>query len=183
MAGEGHSVQRACRVLRVAESGCYAWRDRPSSPRLVKHAWLKPAVQTLRPGHAQPGGVRTARSNCSVKSAILTPRNSGQARVSINPGAVHRWTDVRTAHTIQNTNEVRRRQRVMRRSGERKHPGGPAHPLGCNRSPPGLLSAAGARRVNQPIREPNSQITPRYRSVPTRRISSRTPRATREVRE
>ncbi|QIZ01213.1 hypothetical protein HEP87_55775 [Streptomyces sp. S1D4-11] len=44
MAGEHLPVQLACRVLRVAESVYYAWRDRPPSNRLVKHAWLTEAI-------------------------------------------------------------------------------------------------------------------------------------------
>jgi transposase InsO family protein len=44
MAREHLPVQLACRVLHVAESGYYAWRDRPSSNRLVKHAWLTEAI-------------------------------------------------------------------------------------------------------------------------------------------
>ena len=44
MAGEHLPVQLSCRVLHVAESGCYAWRDRPASNRLVKHAWLTEAI-------------------------------------------------------------------------------------------------------------------------------------------
>lgn len=44
MAGEHLPVQLACRVLHVAESGYYAWRDRPPSNRLVKHAWLTEAI-------------------------------------------------------------------------------------------------------------------------------------------
>ncbi|MGW3939415.1 IS3 family transposase [Streptomyces phaeochromogenes] len=34
----------ACRVLRVAASGYYGWRDRPPSNRLVEHAWLAEAI-------------------------------------------------------------------------------------------------------------------------------------------
>ncbi|MFG2795048.1 IS3 family transposase [Streptomyces sp. NPDC048419] len=37
-------AQLTCRVLHVAESGCYAWRNRPPSNRLVKHAWLIEAI-------------------------------------------------------------------------------------------------------------------------------------------
>ncbi|MEV8546766.1 transposase [Streptomyces sp. NPDC051572] len=44
MAGEHLPVQLACRVLHVAESGYYAWHNRPASNRLVKHAWLTQAI-------------------------------------------------------------------------------------------------------------------------------------------
>ena len=44
MAGEGHSVERAFRVLHVAESGYYVWRERPPSARTVRHAWLTEAI-------------------------------------------------------------------------------------------------------------------------------------------
>lgn len=44
MAHEQLPVQLACRVLHVAEPGYYAWRERPPSNRLVKHAWLTEAI-------------------------------------------------------------------------------------------------------------------------------------------
>ncbi|MET7938395.1 IS3 family transposase [Streptomyces sp. NPDC005322] len=47
MAREHLPVQPVCRVLHAAESGYYAWRDRPRSNRLVKHAWLAEAIVSI----------------------------------------------------------------------------------------------------------------------------------------
>jgi transposase InsO family protein len=44
MTDEGLPVQLASRALHVAESGCYAWKDRPPSARTVRHAWLTEAI-------------------------------------------------------------------------------------------------------------------------------------------
>jgi hypothetical protein len=47
-------------------------------------------AQTLRPGHAQPGGVRTPHpTTSSLKPSNSTPPNSGQSAASMRPGAVH----------------------------------------------------------------------------------------------
>lgn len=64
MAGEDHSVERACRVLRVAKSGYYAWRARPPSARTVRHAWLTEAII----------GIHTA-SRAPTASAVCTPNS------------------------------------------------------------------------------------------------------------
>ena len=58
MATEGHSVQVACRVLGVSESGYYAWRKRPCSPRAVRQAWLTDRIRAV---HAAARGTCGAR--------------------------------------------------------------------------------------------------------------------------
>lgn len=40
MASEGLPVKVACRVLEVSHSGCYDWRWRAPSLRLVRQVWL-----------------------------------------------------------------------------------------------------------------------------------------------
>ena len=47
MASEKLSVQLACRVLEVAESGFYEWRSRPLSPRALRHAWLTEQIHAV----------------------------------------------------------------------------------------------------------------------------------------
>jgi transposase InsO family protein len=58
MATERLSIQVACRVLSVSESGYYAWRKRPPSVRAVRHAWL---TDRLRAVHAASRGTYGAR--------------------------------------------------------------------------------------------------------------------------
>ena len=58
MATEGQSVQVACRVLGVSESGYYAWRKRPLSARAVRHAWLTDRIRAV---HAASRGTYGAR--------------------------------------------------------------------------------------------------------------------------
>ena len=58
MATEGLSVQVACRVLGVSESGYYAWRKRPLSARAVRHAWLTDRIRAV---HAASRGTYGAR--------------------------------------------------------------------------------------------------------------------------
>ena len=58
MATEGLSVQVACRVLGVSESGYYAWRKRPPSARAVRHAWLTDRIRAV---HAASRGTYGAR--------------------------------------------------------------------------------------------------------------------------
>ena len=58
MATEGLSVQVACRVLGVSESGYYAWRKRPLSARAVRHIWLTDRIRAV---HAASRGTYGAR--------------------------------------------------------------------------------------------------------------------------
>ena len=58
MDAEGLPVQKACRLLSVAESGYYEWRSRPPSARAVRHAWL---TEQIRAVHTASRGTYGAR--------------------------------------------------------------------------------------------------------------------------
>ncbi len=58
MAAEGHSVQRACKVLSVSEAGYYDRRSRAPSKREVRHAWLTDVIKEV---HTNSHSVYRAR--------------------------------------------------------------------------------------------------------------------------
>ncbi|MFD8733613.1 IS3 family transposase [Streptomyces sp. NPDC059618] len=47
MAAEGHPVRATATLLRVSESGYYAWRRRAPSGRLQRHAWLTELIVSI----------------------------------------------------------------------------------------------------------------------------------------
>ncbi|MEV0734239.1 IS3 family transposase [Polymorphospora sp. NPDC050346] len=47
MAAEGLPVEVCCRVLQVSACGYYAWRDRPPSPRALRHVWLTEQIHAV----------------------------------------------------------------------------------------------------------------------------------------
>ena len=58
MAADGHTVALARRLLGVAESGYYEWRERPLSARALRHAQL---TETIRTVHAASRGTYGSR--------------------------------------------------------------------------------------------------------------------------
>ena len=53
LTGQGIDVRQACRVLGVSESGYYAWKGRPTSPRALRRIWLAGEIVTV---HKASGG-------------------------------------------------------------------------------------------------------------------------------
>ncbi len=53
LTGQGINVRHACQVLGVSESGFYAWKDRPTSPRSLRRIWLAGEITTI---HKASGG-------------------------------------------------------------------------------------------------------------------------------
>jgi hypothetical protein len=70
MAREHLPVQLACRVLHFAESGYYAWRDRPPSNRLVKHAWLTEAIVGIHTASRGTYGSRRVHAELGLGLSI-----------------------------------------------------------------------------------------------------------------
>ncbi|WP_457463859.1 IS3 family transposase [Streptomyces sp. TE5632] len=64
------SVQRATRVLNVSESGYYAWRSRPPSPRPLRHAWLTEAITTIHATSHGSYGIRRVYAELKLGHGI-----------------------------------------------------------------------------------------------------------------
>lgn len=47
MAKERLSIQIACRVLEVSQSGYFAWRSRAHSARAIRHLWLTEIITEI----------------------------------------------------------------------------------------------------------------------------------------
>jgi transposase InsO family protein len=53
LTGQGINVVNACRMLGVSESGYYAWKGRPDSPRTLRRIWLAGEIADV---HKASGG-------------------------------------------------------------------------------------------------------------------------------
>lgn len=53
LTGQGIDVRHACRVIGVSESGFYAWKTRPASPRTLRRIWLAGEITDV---HKASGG-------------------------------------------------------------------------------------------------------------------------------
>jgi len=54
LTGQGVNVRHACRCLGVTESGYYAWRSRPTSPRALRRIFLATQITEV---HRDSAGV------------------------------------------------------------------------------------------------------------------------------
>ncbi len=68
LTGQGSDVRHACRTLGVSESGYYAWKDRPTSPRELRRIWLAGEIVDV---HKASGGTYGATR---VKAELIHGR-------------------------------------------------------------------------------------------------------------
>jgi transposase InsO family protein len=64
------SVQLATRVLHVFESGYYAWRSRPPSPRSLRHARLTEAIATIHTSSRGSYGIHRVHAELKLGHGI-----------------------------------------------------------------------------------------------------------------
>jgi putative transposase len=62
LAREGHGTKRVCRLLRVAPSGFFRWRNQPPSPRAIRRAWLTDVIAEIHERSRRTYGWRRVRA-------------------------------------------------------------------------------------------------------------------------
>jgi putative transposase len=70
MAAQGLSVQLACRVLAVSESGYYARRSRAPSARSIRHAWLTEVIRQVHAASRGTYGIRRVHADLTLGHGI-----------------------------------------------------------------------------------------------------------------
>lgn len=75
MAAEGLPVQKACRLLSVAESGYYEWRARPPSARVVRHAWLTEQIRAVHTASRGTYGARRVHAELTLGLVLAVGHN------------------------------------------------------------------------------------------------------------
>jgi len=70
MAAEGLPVQVACEALGVSVSGFYTWRNRPPSPRAVRHAWLTDLIRQIHTDFRGVYGYRRVHAELTMGHGI-----------------------------------------------------------------------------------------------------------------
>ncbi len=62
LAYEGHGTKRVCRLLRVAPSGFFRWRNKPPSDRAIRRAWLTDVITEIHERSRRTYGWRRIRA-------------------------------------------------------------------------------------------------------------------------
>ncbi len=71
MAGEGLPVQLATRVLRVTDSGYYAWRSRAPSARAIRHVWLTDQILAVHTASKGTYGTRRVHAELTLGRGLV----------------------------------------------------------------------------------------------------------------
>jgi putative transposase len=75
MAAEALPVQKACRLLTVAESGCYEWRSRRPSARTVRHIWLTEQIRAVHTASRGTYGARRVHTELTLGLGLAVGHN------------------------------------------------------------------------------------------------------------
>ena len=71
MAAEDLPVALACRILGVSDAGYYTWRNRPPSPRSIRHAWFTDVIAGVHQDSRQTYGARRVHAELTMGLGIV----------------------------------------------------------------------------------------------------------------
>ena len=105
IAGEGLPVELACRTLDVSSAGYYAWRERPLSPRAVRHAWLTDMIHDVHTASYGTYGAKRVYAELTLGRGIRVGHNAvamlmQRAGIAGRNG-VRRWRGIPGAATAE----------------------------------------------------------------------------------
>jgi putative transposase len=78
LTGQGIDVRHACRTLGVSESGFYAWKTRPVSPRQLRRIWLAGEIVDVHKASNGTYGANRVRAELLHGRGIRVGRNAVQ---------------------------------------------------------------------------------------------------------
>ena len=76
LADQGCSIERASRVLDVSAAGFFAWRQRPSSERAIRHAWLTDVIREVHAESFQTYGARRVYAELTLGRGLTVGRGA-----------------------------------------------------------------------------------------------------------
>ena len=76
LTGQGNNVRHACRVLGVTESGYYAWRSRPTSPRALRRIFLAGQITEVHRDSAGVYGANRVTAELRYGREIIVGHNT-----------------------------------------------------------------------------------------------------------
>lgn len=68
-------MQKACRLLAVAQSGYYEWRSRPPSERAVRRAWLTEQIRAVHVASRGTYGIRRVHALLALGLRLAVGHN------------------------------------------------------------------------------------------------------------
>lgn len=76
LTGQGINVRHACRAVGVSESGYYAWKSRPASPRQLRRIWLADQITQVHRDSGGTYGAHRIRAELAYGREILVGHNA-----------------------------------------------------------------------------------------------------------
>lgn len=70
MTGEGHSIERACRIVGVSTNGLFQRRIRPPSERSIRHAWLLDQIKEIHSASRGTYGARRVHAELTIGQGV-----------------------------------------------------------------------------------------------------------------